>query len=148
MTLPRPTTLITSSIPAAPGDAERLAALAKAWGVAPEQALGRLLDAARVLGLPGPVPGSDEVAIHAVYRGRRADAIFSMRTRRVTIITGPGAGAADLYSSRAAGVVVQAVDPSVSPSRRGPEFWIVTATGRPLSSLLPPPRTRRSRRTK
>jgi hypothetical protein len=133
-------------IPATPDDAKRMAELAKAWGLAMEQALGRLLDAVHVLGLPGPVPGSDEVAIHAVYGGRRADAVYNSRTRLVTIISGPGAGATNLTSSAAAGEVVHAVNPAVSRSRRGPEFWTVTATGLPLSSLLPPPRARRSRK--
>jgi hypothetical protein len=145
MTTYKPLTTSTS-IPVNPADAGRLAELAKVWGVTREQAVGRLLDAARVLGLPGAVPGSDEVAIHAVYGGLRADAVYNMRTRLVTIISGPGAGATDLTSSRAAGIVVHTVNPAVSPSRRGPEFWIVTATGRPVSSLLPPPRTRRSRK--
>ncbi len=133
-------------IPATPDDGKRIEELAKAWGLTMEEALGRLLDAARVLGLPGPVPGGDEIAIHAIYGGRRADAVFNSRTRLVTIISGPGAGATDLTSSAAAGEVVHAVNPAVSRSRRGPEFWTVTTTGLPLSSLLPPPTTRRSRK--
>lgn len=118
----------------APDTSERVALLARAWGVTPEEAVARLVREFATSD-HGPAVDADEVPIHAVYKGERVEAIFHRPTKKVTIKSGPLSGENYVAPSPAAGAVVRSIDPEVSASRNGWDFWTVTATGRTLQSL-------------
>ena len=92
----------------------------------------------------------DHVRIHVVYDGKRAEGVYYPRTSLIDIVSGPVPKATGLKPSPAAGEIIRAVKKAkgetVSGSRNGWGFWIVTATGEPLESIrLTPARSRRWR---
>jgi hypothetical protein len=85
------------------------------------------------------IEAEDQVRIHAVYYGQRAEGIYNPSTGRIDIISGPAQKATGYKPSRAAKDVILAVNElrgvTGTGSRNGWDFWIVTATGEPLQSI-------------
>lgn len=115
---------------------DRVHLLARAWEVDESTAIDRLvkhfLDGERT-GTPSPEV-EDEVPIHAIYRGQRAEGVYNRKTRSITLTEGP---VHDTFAapSPAAAAFVQEVNPGVSGNRNGWGFWIVTKTGETLQSI-------------
>jgi hypothetical protein len=113
--------------------------LATAWNTTAPEVVSRLVghyyltNAASVENTP---TGDDSgVAVHRVYAGRRVEGRYERATSSVTITSGPLAGQFFRSPSGASAAVVTALNPGVAPSRSGWTFWIVTATGKTLSSI-------------
>ena len=93
-----------------------------------------LLTVKRTRNAPAADDG-DEVRIHALYGGQRADGIYHRSTKCIDIVSGPGAGIAGLKPSPATAEVIKAVNPEVSPSRNGWTFWLVSQNDRALQTI-------------
>jgi hypothetical protein len=79
--------------------------------------------------------GHDMVPIHAIYEGRRTEALFDPRTEQVDVVGGPLAGRSYRTPSGAAVDVVRQHNRAINPNRNGWSFWIVSGTGQRLISL-------------
>lgn len=120
----------------------RLALLARAWGVTPAIATGRLIDefadgASRGPTDPprSPAKAGERVEIHFEYRGERVEGLFDPRTHAVEVTRGPGVGQHFRSPSSAAVAAVTALNPTVSPNRNGWSTWRISDTGELLQSL-------------
>jgi hypothetical protein len=117
---------------------DRITDLARAWGVSDEEAIVRLIDFWK-RARSGAEDDADQVRVHVVYLGQRADGVYHPSTKLMDIVSGPAPGATGLKPSRAAGEVIRAVNSArgkkVTGSRNGWDFWIVTATGDLLRSV-------------
>lgn len=127
------------SIEVSDGVHERVALLARAWGVSAGEAIRRLLDEFVHSGEQAPrrEPEDDEIPIHAVYEGQRIDAVYHTRTKRVDAGTGVLAGQSFKSPSGAAMAIVRALNPKVHPNRNGWTFWTITQTGKTLEAIKP-----------
>ncbi|MFE2046536.1 hypothetical protein ACFXAZ_37640 [Streptomyces sp. NPDC059477] len=127
---------MSNSIPVDDATYSQVILLARAWNVAPGEAVRRLVEHFQQ---PEPSPraaSEDEpgVAVHAVYNGERAEGRYDPVTQALTVIEGPGTGHYRTPSG-AASAVLQAVNPRVKPNRNGWGFWTVTETGALLQTL-------------
>lgn len=113
---------------------EKLRLVAGALDVSESEAVSELLRRLDVSRSSAPAPNGG-VAIHAVYRGERVDALFEPATGAVQITSGPLQGERFVKPSPAAVAVVRLIAPSVSPYRNGWTFWVVNATAQPIQSL-------------
>jgi hypothetical protein len=117
---------------------DRITDLAHAWGTSDEGAIVRLLDFWKGASTSSH-DGTDQVPIHVVYYGHRAEGIYHPNTGMIDITFGPAPEATGLKPSPAAAAVINAVNDlrgkKGTGSRNGWEFWIVTATGQPLQSI-------------
>lgn len=123
---------------------EDVALLAMAWQITEGEVVARLLrefvkhNAPQDTESDNRNPASDEkVPIHAVYEGKRIEAVYQTSSRSVTITSDRLAGNSYKSPSGAAIAVVQEHNPSVHPNRNGWSFWTVTATGELLQSIRP-----------
>lgn len=94
-------------------------------------------------GQPQERPDSSDVAehrvpIHVDYQGQRVEATFDPDSEAVVVLSDPLRGRSFASPSGAAVEIVRRLNPDVSPNRNGWNFWIVTATGAPLSSIRQP----------
>ena len=125
-----------NSIPVTPHVGREVDLLAAAWGVSTGDAVGRLVDhfhlthSSRIANMDAAV--QEHIA---VYRGVRVEGLFVPRNRTLTITSPPLAGRVFTSPSGARAAVVRALNPSVAPNGSGWDFWIITATGRLLSTL-------------
>jgi hypothetical protein len=119
---------------------DRITDLARAWNVSEEAAIVRLIDFWKRAGATPP-NGEDQIRIHAVYGGVRAEGIYHPSVGLIDIVSGPAPKAKGLKPSPAAGEVIRAVNKAKgrtgTGSRNGWGFWIVTATGELLQSIRP-----------
>ena len=117
---------------------DRVTDLAKAWRTTEDGAIVRLIDAWKGASTSSR-DGKDEIRVHVVYRGERADGIYHPSTGLIDIVSGLGSKATGLKPSPAAGEVIRAVNTdrgkTVTGSRNGWDFWVVTTTGEPLQSI-------------
>lgn len=116
---------------------DQLTLLARAWEVTEAEAVDRLLGRFREADrrTAGPADKEEvEVPIHAIYRGVRSEGVYNRKTRRITLTEGP---VHDTFHapSPAAAAFVTTVNPHVSGSRNGWDFWIITETGDPLQTI-------------
>jgi hypothetical protein len=118
-----------------PEDLRRLTLLARAWHVDLPNALRRVLDEFEGSGQEAAGTSAARVAIHAVYDGRRIDAMFDPASERVDITSGDLAGRSYRTPSGAAVEVVRTSNRSVNPNRNGWSFWTVSETGELLQTL-------------
>ena len=112
----------------------RLTDLARAWEISEDATIVRLIDSWKQAG-PRTADRVDEVPVHALYGGRRAEGIYHPSTGRIDIVSGVAAGKTGLKPSAAAAEVVKVVNPKVNPSRNGWSFWIVNQSGQILQML-------------
>lgn len=112
----------------------QIALLARAWGVSPEQVLGRLL--AQFTQHTPTSPTTAAVPVYAVYASTRIEGQFDPITGALTIKDGPSQGHYKSPSGASA-AVLRALRPSVNPFRSGWAFWRVCSTGHPLESIRP-----------
>jgi hypothetical protein len=87
--------------------------------------------------VPHPPALTEEVEVHAVYRGHRISGVFEPDTRCLQITSGRLAGQRFTSPSRAAIAVVE----DLNPERRhantnGRTFWLMTASGKTLHYIL------------
>lgn len=116
--------------------AEKVRLLATAWKTTENEVILRLLEDFLSHGRgPARAVSPDRLAVHAIYNGNRVEGEFEPHTGRVIIGNGPLAGRAYRSPSGAAIAVVQSLNPTVSPSRNGWNFWVITDTGEFLGSL-------------
>jgi hypothetical protein len=127
--------------PSMPGYRDLLL-LAAAWNIGPAEVIARLVDhyylthsGTHTADGQAEDPADNGIAIHAVYRGQRIDALFHRPTSSVRILTAPLTNQVFRTPSGARAAVVTALNPGVSPNGSGWDFWIVTATGKTLHSL-------------
>jgi hypothetical protein len=118
-----------------PSTHERLTDIASAWGVSEDAAIVKLIDHWKGTTSAPAVDSGDEVRIHALYGGQRADGIYRRSTKCIDVISGPGAGCVGLKPSPATAEVIKAVNPKVSPSRNGWSFWIINQNDQPLQTI-------------
>ena len=119
-----------------PSVKQRVALLARAWGITEGKAVERLLDEFQRGEAPrDPAPGPGRVSVHAVYGGMRIEGRFDPASGGLDISSGPLAGTAYRSPSGAAIAVVSQQNRSVSPNRNGWSFWIVTESGERLQTL-------------
>ncbi|MFD0583063.1 hypothetical protein [Dactylosporangium darangshiense] len=79
----------------------------------------------------------DEVRVHVVYKKTRVDGVFNKANHELRITSGPLVGRTFSSPSNAAIAVVEHLNPTREhPSTNGRTFWIVTATGRTLRSII------------
>jgi hypothetical protein len=78
---------------------------------------------------------SNDVRIHASYKGELTEALFNLDNATVEILSGALAGRVFDRPSPAARAVVEQHSPDVNAARNGWEFWTVSSTGLPLQSL-------------
>ena len=124
------------SINVTDGVHERVALLARAWGVSEGEAIRRLLDEFVRSNQRVTAPEPDtEIPVHAVYEGNRIDAIYHPKTKRVDVVTGVLAGQSYKSPSGAAIAVVRAHKPNVHPNRNGWTFWTITKSGDLLQTI-------------
>jgi hypothetical protein len=119
---------------------DRVTDLASAWGISEDAAIVRLIDLWKGARTDSG-DGADQVRVHVVYYGERAEGVYHPSTGLIDIISGPAPKAAGLKPSPAAGEVIRAVHRArgrrVTGSRNGWYFWIVTATGELLQTIRP-----------
>lgn len=113
---------------------DRITDLARAWHISEDEALLRLLDFWKAAS-SGSHRVQDDIGIHAVYRGIRAEGVFHPSTRLIDLVSGPGAGRVGLKPSKAAAAVIAEVNPDLNPTRNGWVFWVVDASGQHIDSL-------------
>lgn len=118
-----------------PSTSERLTDIASAWGISAEAAIVKLINHWKGTTSAPTVGSGDEVRIHALYGGQRADGVYRRSTKCIDIISGPGAGCTGLKPSPATAEVIKAVKPGVSPSRNGWSFWIISQNDQPLQTI-------------
>jgi hypothetical protein len=75
------------------------------------------------------------IPIHVDYQGHRIDALFDRASGAIRILSEPLDGESFGSPSGAAIAVVRTLNPEVSPNRNGWDFWTVSKTGAPLSSI-------------
>jgi hypothetical protein len=123
---------------------DRVTDLASAWGISEDAVIVRLIDFWKGASACSR-DGDDQIRVHAVYLGERAEGIYHPSTGRIDIVSGPAPRATGLKPSPAAGEVIRAVykarGRTVTGSRNGWGFWTVTATGEPLQSVRRNPRS-------
>jgi len=112
---------------------------ARLMGCSPAEVIRRLVDSWSTAEDSGDQ--SEHVAVHAVYRGRRAEGAFDPATRTLTVTSGPGEGTSYSSPSAAAMAVIQALNPDRSPNANGWTFWRVTSSGEDLKALRRGPGT-------
>jgi hypothetical protein len=78
---------------------------------------------------------SIEVAVYKVYERHRVEGRFDPSAKTLTITTEPWSGEVFNRPSSAAISVVEHFKPDSNPNRNGWDFWRVTATDEPLSTL-------------
>lgn len=118
--------------------ASRLTLLASAWETTIDGAIGRLIDrlTAEPSGSSVDTPAIEgHVAVHAVYDGQRSEGLYDPKTQALRITAGPASGKSFRRPSGAAIAVVEAVNPSVNPSRNGWSFWTISSNGETLQSI-------------
>jgi len=118
-----------------PSTSERITDYASAWGISPDAAIVKLMDHFKQTTSAPAVDSGDEVRIHALYGGQRADGIYRRSTKCIDIIAGPGAGCTRLKPSPATAEVIKAVNPAVSPARNGWSFWLINQNDQPLQTI-------------
>jgi len=118
-----------------PSTYERVTDLSTAWGISVDATIVKLIDHWKVTTSAPAVGDGDEVRVHALYGGQRADGIYRRSTKCIDIVSGPGAGCADLKPSPATAEVIKAVNPGVSASRNGWSFWIIDQNGQALQTI-------------
>jgi hypothetical protein len=114
---------------------ERLTDFASAWGISPDAAIVKLIDHFKATTSAPAADSGDEVRIHALYGGQRADGIYRRSTKCIDIVSGPGAGCVGLKPSPATAEVIKAVNPTVNPSRNGWLFWLLSQNDQPLQTI-------------
>ena len=118
-----------------PSTHERITDIASAWGTSVDAAIVKLIDHWKRTKIAPAADSGDEVRIHALYGGQRADGIYRRSTKCIDIASGPGAGCVGLKPSPATAEVIKAVNPAVSPSRNGWLFWIINQNDQPLQTI-------------
>ena len=116
-----------------PSTYERVTDLSTAWGISVDATIVKLIDHWKAT-TSAPAVG-DEVRIHALYGGQRADGIYRRSTKCIDIVSGPGAGSVGLKPSPATAEVIKAVNPGVSASRNGWSFWLLNQNGQSLQTI-------------
>lgn len=122
---------------------DRITDLASAWGISEDAAIVHLIDVWKGASTSSrdERDEEDQVRVHVVYLGERAEGIYHPSTGLIDIISGSAPRATGLKPSPAAGEVIRAVNRAKgrpgSGSRNGWYFWIVTATGELLQSIRP-----------
>ncbi|SDZ29848.1 hypothetical protein SAMN05421684_4283 [Asanoa ishikariensis] len=87
--------------------------------------------------LPNVLEEDEEVAVHVIYKKTRVDGIFNKANHELRITKGPLAGRTFSSPSNAAIAVVEKLNPAREFSNtNGRTFWLVTATGRTLRSII------------
>jgi len=115
---------------------QRVALLARAWGVTKGEAVERLLDEFQGGAEAAcPVATAGGVPVHAVYGSTRVEGLFDPASNGLQITTGPLAGKAYRTPSGAAIAVVSLHNRAVNPNRNGWSFWLVSETGERLQTL-------------
>lgn len=124
------------SVNLSPSAHMRITDFASASEISVDAAIMKLIDHWKETRSAPEVGEADgEVRIHALYGGQRADGVYHPGTRSIDIISGPGAGSADLKPSPATAEVIKAVNPGVSPNRNGWTFWIISRNGQALQTI-------------
>jgi hypothetical protein len=118
-----------------PSTHERVTDLSAAWGISLDATIVKLIDHWKATTSAPSADDGDEVRIHAVYGGQRADGIYRRSTKCIDIVSGPGAGCAGLKPSPATAQVIKVVNPGVSASRNGWSFWIINQNDQPLQTI-------------
>jgi hypothetical protein len=118
-----------------PSTHERVTDLSAAWGISLDATIVKLIDHWKATTTAPSTDDGDEVRIHAVYGGQRADGIYRRSTKCIDIVSGPGAGCDGLKPSPATAQVIKAVNPGVSASRNGWTFWIINQNDQPLQTI-------------
>lgn len=118
-----------------PSTGERLTDIASAWGISADAAIVRLIDHWKGTTSVPAADSGEEVRIHALYGGQRADGVYRRSHKCIDIISGPGAGCTGLKPSPATAEVIKAVKPGVNPSRNGWSFWIISQNDQPLQTI-------------
>jgi hypothetical protein len=118
-----------------PSTYERVTDLSTAWGISVDAAIVKLIDHWKATTSAPAVGDGDEVRIHALYGGQRADGIYRRSTKCIDIVSGPGAGSVGLKPSPATAEVIKAVNPGVSASRNGWSFWLLNQNGQSLQTI-------------
>ena len=118
-----------------PSTYERVTDLSTAWGISVDATIVKLIDHWKVTTSAPAVGDGDEVRVHALYGGQRADGIYRRSTKCIDIVSGPGAGCAGLKPSPATAEVIKAANPGVSASRNGWSFWIIDQNGQALQTI-------------
>jgi hypothetical protein len=114
--------------------AEKIEFAASLWRTTPGEVVKRLVESTT----PLATEQHHEltlVPVHMLYAGQRFDGLFDATLGSMRITDGALAGTSATSPSAAAKLIVQHVNPEVSPNRNGWRTWIVTATGKPLESL-------------
>jgi hypothetical protein len=114
---------------------EQVLLLSRAWAVAPGEVIRRLLAEFSKGGEQEPLQRGSEVAVHAIYAGKRTDGSYDPATKSLTITTGPLTGRSFKSPSGAAVALVAALNPSVHPNRNGWWFWMRSDTGELLKTI-------------
>ncbi|CAM2739033.1 hypothetical protein ACH4LN_21005 [Streptomyces albus] len=109
---------------------------ARLMGCSPSEVIRQLVDSWSTAEDPGDPadPAAEGIAVHAVYRGQRAEGVFHPATRTLTVSSGPGAGTYPSPSA-AAMAVIQELNPDRSPNANGWSFWRVTSSGEELKAV-------------
>lgn len=118
-----------------PSTYERVTDLSAAWEISVDATIVRLIDHWKATTTAPAASDGDEVRIHALYGGQRADGIYRRSTKCIDIVSGPGAGCSGLKPSPATAEVIKAVNPGVSASRNGWTFWIINQNGQALQTI-------------
>lgn len=118
-----------------PSTYERITDLASAWEISADAAIVKLIDHWKEVRSTPAADNGDEVRVHALYGGQRANGIYHPSTKCIDIISGPGAGHVGLKPSPATAEVIRAVNPEVNPSRNGWAFWVINQNGQALQTI-------------
>jgi hypothetical protein len=123
-------------ITVSPETYHQLTLLASWEGTSKGEVVARLLSRLPAQGGdPAPADHSTDVPVYKVYERKRVEGLFDPAAKTLSITTEPLSGEVFNRPSSAAISVVEHFKPGSNPNRNGWDFWRVTATDEPLSTL-------------
>jgi hypothetical protein len=114
---------------------EQVMLLARAWAISASDVVDRLLRDFRSTETEAASVKAQQVAVHAIYAGRRTEGMYDRASQALTVTTGPLAGKTFSKPSGAAVALVAALRPGVHPNRNGWSFWVESSSGKRLQAL-------------